>query len=254
MQKRTLAAFAAGLLLSPLGLRGQGAPMQETRETLAKWVETKQLTSRTRADWQTDKETLEQTVALFERELKTLEENMGKLSTNNTQVEKERLQSETLKSTSQDSLERARLFAVTFEKELVPLLPRLPVPLQETVKPLLQRLPADPTQTRMPTTERIQVLVGILNEFDKFNHAVTLFSEKRKTPNGEEMAVETVYVGLGVAYFVNDSDNFAGTGTPGTAGWVWTVKPELASSVREIIRIYRNERPARFVTLPAVIR
>ena len=66
--------------------------------------------------------------------------------------------------------------------------------------------------------------------------------------------METVYVGLGAAYFVNDADNFAGVGTSGAAGWEWSNKPEIAHSVREIIRIYRNERPARFVALPAVIR
>jgi hypothetical protein len=43
-------------------------------------------------------------------------------------------------------------------------------------------------------------------------------------------------------------------GTPGPGGWEWTVKPELAPQIREVIRIYRNERPARFVSLPATIR
>jgi hypothetical protein len=59
---------------------------------------------------------------------------------------------------------------------------------------------------------------------------------------------------LGAAYFVNDAGDFAGIGSAGANGWDWTIKPELASSVREAIQIYRNERPARFVALPATIR
>ena len=106
----------------------------------------------------------------------------------------------------------------------------------------------------MPATERAQVIVGILNELDKFNNAVTIFSEKRNNGKGEEVAVETVYVGLGAAYFVNDAGDFAGSGTPGADGWEWTARSELASPVREVIRIYRNEQPARFISLPAVIR
>jgi hypothetical protein len=106
----------------------------------------------------------------------------------------------------------------------------------------------------MQTTERMQVIVGVLNELDKFNNAVTTFSEKRKNQAGDEVAVETVYVGLGAAYFVNETGDFAGTGAPGPNGWEWTIKPELASSVREVIHIYRNDRPAHFIPLPAVIR
>ncbi|MCI0536584.1 MAG: hypothetical protein L0Z50_15295, partial [Verrucomicrobiales bacterium] len=45
----------------------------ETRETLTKWVETRQLLSRTKTDWQADKETLEQSIKLFERELQSVE-------------------------------------------------------------------------------------------------------------------------------------------------------------------------------------
>jgi hypothetical protein len=83
---------------------------------------------------------------------------------------------------------------------------------------------------------------------------VNVFSEKRKNDQGGEVSVEVVYVGLGAAYFVNDAGNFAGLGSPGAAGWDWTVRPELADHVREVIRIYRNERPARFVSLPVVIK
>ena len=228
--------------------------LNEARSTLEKWVETRQLISRTKADWQTDKETLEQSLKLFERELQSVEEQMSKISTNNFQVDKERAQAESLRKSSNDSLERTRQFADGFEAQLTKLAPQLPVPLQEIIKPLLNRLPPDPANTRMTAAERSQVIVGILNELDKFNNAVTVFSEKRKNEKGEEVAVETVYAGLGAAYFVNDSGDLAGSGVVGKNGWEWTLKSELAASVREVIRIYRNERPARFVTLPAVIR
>ncbi len=229
-------------------------PLNETRGTLEKWVEARQLISKTRGDWQSDKEMLEQTLQLFERELKAVEEQMAKLGTNSTQVEKERSLAEAQLKSSNESLDQARLFAADFEGQIHRLVPRLPVPLQEILKPSLSRMPADSANTRMPPTERAQGIVGILNELDKFNNSVTLFSEKRKNEKGEEMAVETVYVGLGAAYFVNDAGDFAGSGAPGANGWEWTVRTELAAPVREVIRIYRNEQPARFISLPAVIR
>ncbi|MFO1497955.1 MAG: DUF3450 family protein [Verrucomicrobiota bacterium] len=228
-------------------------PLNETRSTLEKWVETRQLVSRTRSDWQSDKEMLQQTADLLERELKGIEEQFSKLGTNSTQVEKERLQAEALLNTSNEALEQAKAFTAGFEPRIRELVPQLPLPLQELLKPLLNRLPAEPAQTKMMATERIQVVIGILNELDKFNSAVSVFSEKRQNGKGEEVAVETVYVGLGAAYFVNDLSDFAGVGRPGPTGWEWNPKQEIASSVREVIRIYRNERPARFVALPAVI-
>jgi hypothetical protein len=243
-----LLAFAAALPLKA------ETPLAETRSTLEKWVETRQLISKTRGDWQSDKELIEQTIQLFERESKTVEDQMAKLGTNTVQVEKERAQAEALLKSSTESLDQMKRFAADFEGKLAALTPQLPAPLQEILKPLIARLPASGAATKMPATEQLQVLAGILNEMDKFNSGINLFSEKRNNENGEEVAVETVYVGLGAAYFVNESGDFAGTGTPAATGWEWAVKNDLAGRVRQIIRIYRNEQPARFVSLPAVIR
>jgi len=228
--------------------------LSATRATLEKWVETRQLIAKASSDWQTDKEALGQSIKLFERELKAVEEQLSKVDTNTVQVDKERLQAETQLRASNESLDRTKQFATAFEAQILNLVPQLPQPLQDVLKPLLNRIPNDPAKTRMTAAERTQVIVGILSELDKFNSAIGIFSEKRTNDRKEEVAVETVYVGLGAAYFVNESGDFAGMGSPGPKGWEWTSKPELASSVREIIRIYRNERPARFVPLPATIR
>src|SRR2546425_69225 len=90
-------------------------PLSQTRTTLEKWVETRQLISRTKGDWQIDKETIEQTLQLFGRELKLVEEQMAKVSTNSVQVESERAEAEGLKKSSNEMLERARQFAADFE-------------------------------------------------------------------------------------------------------------------------------------------
>lgn len=228
--------------------------LNETRSTLDKWVETRQLISRTKSDWQSEKEMLEQSVQLFQRELKTVLDQMTALSTNSTQVEKERAQAESSLKSSNETLDAARRFIADFEGKITKLVPQLPTPLQDILKPSLVRIPTNSAATKMPVTERVQVAVGILNELDKFNNAVTIFNEKRTNGKGEEVAVQCVYVGLGAAYFVNDAADFAGVGSPGANGWEWTPKPELASQVKEVIRIYRNEHPATFVSLPVTIK
>ncbi|MDX1953114.1 MAG: DUF3450 family protein [Verrucomicrobiota bacterium] len=249
----TRLALALFLSFSAAAVTGAENSLNDTRSTLQQWVETRQLISRTQTDWQSDKEMLQQTIDLFGRELSQVEEQMGKLSTNNVQVEKERAQAEALLKASNEALEKMKAFAGTFEGQIKALSPRLPQPLQEVIKPLMAKFPSE-ASTKMAVTERVQLLVGILNELDKFNNAVSVFSEKQKNSKGEEIAVETVYVGLGAAYFVNEANDFAGMGSPGANGWEWVAKPELAPAVREILQIYRNEKGARFVGLPAAIR
>lgn len=251
----TLFRLNAVLFVAMVAIPALGAetPIQETRSTLEKWVETRQLIAKARSDWQADKETIEQTLLLYERELKGVEEQFSKVSTNSVQVDKERAEAGAQKTASEESLNDARQFAEGFEVQIKHQVPQLPLPLQEILKPLLRRLPTDPA-TRMAAAERMQVLVGILNELDKFNNSISLFSEKRKNQKAEEVAVDTLYVGLGAAYFVNETGDFAGRGAPANGGWEWNTSPELASRIREAIRIYRNEQPAKFIALPAIIR
>ena len=249
--------FGRGLCVIVMALLGgsacAGTLLGDARSSLEKWLETRQIISKTLSDWQSDKEIMEQTIALYQRDLKSIDEQISKISTNNTQVEKERLEGEALQKTSNDALNRAKEFAAGFEAQVQKLVTQMPAPLQDILRKDLARIPADPAKTKMLAAERVQTLVGILNEIDKFNNALNVFSERRKTAKGEEVAVQTVYIGLGAAYFVNDSGDFAGMGAPGANGWEWTLKPELGPAVKEVLKIYRNERTARFVTLPVAI-
>lgn len=228
--------------------------LTESRSTLEKWVETRQLISKTRSDWQLDKDTLEQTIALYERELKSLDEQLSKASTNNTQAVKEMADAEALKKSSNEARDRAGQFATEFEAKLKKLVPQHPSPLQDIVKKDLARIPADPANTKMLAAERVQICVAILNELDKFNNAVNVFNEKRKNDKGEEVAVQTLYVGLGAGYFVNETGDFAGAGSPGASGWTWTNKPEIAATVQQAVKMYRNEQTAHFITLPVAVK
>lgn len=250
--RRLTATFALFVPLL-LGAAENSNSLSTARDNVSQWVQTQQLISRTRAEWESDREMLQQSKALFERELQAIHEEMGKQSTNSSVADAERLKLEGELKKSNEALDAARTQVGAMESELRKLLPLLPEPVMSGAQQLLNRLPADPANTKAGVSERVQTVVSLLNEVDKFNNAVTVFTEKRRNTQGEEVSVETVYIGLGAAYFVNESGNFSGTGHPGDHGWEWTVDPALAGDVREIIRIYRNERTARFVPLPVAI-
>lgn len=254
MQRFVAAWFVAFLPLAVPSARAADSPLAAARTGIEQWVQTRQLISRTRSDWDSEKEMLLQSKALFERELAGVEAQWGKVSTNSTQVDRERAATEKELAEANATLDQARGLVAGLEEKLRALAPRLPAPLQETIQPLLTRVPGDPKSTKVGVTERVQTVVSLLNEVDKFNNAVTLQSEKLKNAKGEEVAVETVYVGLGAAYFVNQTGDFAGSGRPGSAGWEWSIQPDLADRVREVVRIYRGERTAHFVQLPVTLR
>lgn len=252
VSQRRIAALL--LLCLPTLVRAADNPLSTARETVGQWVQTQQLISKTRTEWDADREMLQQSKALFERELKSVQDEMAKQGTNSSVANAERLKLDGELKRSNEALEAARAQISTMETELRALIPLLPAPVLSGAQQLLNRLPADPNNTKAGVTERVQTVVSLLNEVDKFNNAVTVFTEKRRNDKGEEVSVETVYAGLGAAYFVNESGNFAGFGRPGDKGWEWTVDPALAGDIREIIRIYRNERTARFVSLPVTVR
>ena len=247
-------AQVASLFLGSLLVSSAAEPaLQATRTSVEQWVQTRQLISRTRADWDAEREILQQTKVLLERELATIDSQMGAVSTNSTQVDKERAEAEADLRSSEETLNEVRRLVGGTEERIRGLIPRLPAPLVELTQPLTARLPSGDA-AKVPPTERVQTAVSILNEIDKFNNAVTLFSEKRKNDRGEEVSVETVYLGLGAGFFVNPTGDFAGSGTPGASGWEWKTDPAMAGPVRDVLRMYRGEKTAAFVPLTVTIR
>ena len=254
MRFRSAVALALAAANPTVLSYGDDHPLVVARSGIEQWVQTRQLVSRTKSDWEAEKEILLQTKALHERELAGIAEQLSKVSTNSTQVDRERVAAEQDLKASNDALDQARALVAALEGRVRTLTPRLPGPLLETMRPLLTKLPEDSQATKVPVTERVQTVVSLLSEVDKFNNAVAIYSEKRKNAQGEEVSVETVYAGLGAAWFVNQTGDFAGSGHPGANGWEWTMEPALAERVREVVRIYRGERTAHFVQLPVTLR
>lgn len=236
-----------------LSAGGAELPLAGVRSLVEQWVETRRLISRTRADGEASKDLLSQTKAIHERELKSLEDVLTRTSTNSTQIDKERAQAELELAESQAALERAKAEVVKLEASVRELLPMLPPPLVERAKPLLDRIPADPDKARGGVTERLQTVVSLLGEIDKFHQSLTVAGGRQNDGSGREVSVDTLYLGLGAAFFCDPTGQVAGVGRPGAAGWEWQLKPEMGDAVREAIAMYRNSKPAAFVGLPITI-
>lgn len=231
-------------------VHGAGDPgvSTPTASVLEQWVQTRQWISKVRAEWQAEKEMLQQTRAMLEAELRALETAMSQVSTQSavTAHERARVQEQLEQWDRALSVVKERLPA--WESHLRKLGPAFPEPLRRTVQPLLDRLEGGPDGARSAWS-RLQTVVTLLNEVEKFHSTVTLHPELRPGPEGKPLRVTVLYLGLAQAWYVDETGRVAGRGVPTLAGWNWTEEPGLAEAVRSAVQVQEGKQPAHFVSL-----
>ena len=220
------------------------------RAALEKWVETRQVIAKERRDWALGKELLADRIDLLGREIESLREKIANAEKSIADADRKRAelidQNEELKKASTSLAE----IVSTLEKRTVALLTRLPDPIRERVQPLSQRIPQDPAETKLSLGKRFENVVGVLNEVNKFNGEVGMFSEVRDLGGGSSAEVTSVYVGVGVAFYVTADGKSAGYGTSNAEGWTWNAVNDAAQQIAKAIAILNNEEPAAFVPVP----
>jgi FtsZ-binding cell division protein ZapB len=232
------------------------APIIEaTRETLTKWVETKQLISKEKSEWASGKDILEDRVRLAQAETATVRDKLKEISAAVAEAQKKRdelaAQNDKLKATA----EKSKSMVIAAEKKLRPLLPQLPEPLREKLKPIIARFPEDSEKSTASMAERLQNVLGILDQASAFNATVASVKELRTFPDGTRAEVTTVYLGLSQAYYTNREGTLAGIGHPGPDGWIW--KPDNANGKKILLAVHileGKEKGATFIDLPVKIQ
>ncbi len=221
--------------------------------TFEKWVEVRDSIARDQREWTVEKEFLTEEIRLLKEELAALREKADRLEVETSQASKDleriSLANETLRTASGEvETEVAR-----FEGALRRLDVRFPGVLRETIEPLMNRMPREGASIKASLSERMQAVVGVLGLVDKFNGTLTVVPELRKKPDGREVQVRTLYLGLAQAWFVSLDETFAGQGIPGAQGWEWTNADEIAPAVKQAIDIQQNAGIARYVRLPVKV-
>jgi len=248
--------LAPALLLGALSTTfAAGNPVAETRSTLAEWVKTRQMIARLKADWEQDRETLNSTIALFDSQKERLDASLAKLGTDNAQVAKETAENDALLKKYVGALDGLKSLVGGYEKRLKAAVPNFPPPLagREQVSKILGLMPEDPDNTEASVISRVQNLIVLLKAVQEFNGDIHLENELR-TNGDKEVQVQTLYLGLGLAWFVNADGTFAGTGGPSESGWAWKADPSIAPQVRQAIDIYEKSAPAVHVALPVEVK
>ncbi|MBT6790641.1 MAG: DUF3450 family protein [Verrucomicrobia bacterium] len=233
----------------------QGSKFEEARTHIEKWVQTRQLIARRDADWRVERENIGQSVGLLQREIDLLKDAIDKSEQVDSEADAEKkritLSLEDLKKANK--VVDAALWGM--ERQALALMTSFPDPLKDRTSNVRSRIPLKKEDLRgRSAAERMQNVVAMLNEADRFNSAIMLAIEVRKDAEGKDRQVQALYLGLGHAYYADQSGSFAGVGVPGAEGWTWTVNAELGSTIRKVIDIYENERKAEFIAIPVNIQ
>jgi len=229
------------------------AEMKSSREALGKWVETQQILAKEKKDWQTGKEILSSRISLVKGEIADVEGKMQEASTAGAESVQKKSDISREEATLKEAATAVAARTASLERDLKALMPRLPEPIKVKVEPLVARMPADPDHTNVSVAERLQNVVGILNEVGKFNGEITLATEVRTLADGKPSEVRTVYVGLAQAYYVSASGE-AGIGRPSDNGWIWEARKDLAGDVQHAVEILQTKAKPAFVALPVSIQ
>jgi hypothetical protein len=131
---------------------------------------------------------------------------------------------------------------------------QLPEPLREELRPLFRVIPENPEESRLPIGQRIQPVVAILTQIQRFNQVVTITEGFRDFEAGRTVQTEKVFFGLGAAYYVDGANEHAGVGVLGEDGWRWDDDAALVPQVRQFVEIYRGSSQATYVPMPLKVR
>ena len=229
--------------------------LESTRTVVKEWVATEKACSSEAILWEEAQILLNDLTQVTQAEIATLNQSLEKIEATTTRAEAVRIELVTEQQTLQTARQQISKFLTEIEPKLTDLRPALPAPLSTKLTSLFQRIPNDSSNTTLGIAERMQTIVGILNTINKFDRAITVHEEIRTLGDGSQGEVESVYVGLGVAYYRTRSGDDAGYGQPHISGWQWNSQPELSTAIAEVIAIANNStQEARFIALPVELQ
>jgi len=263
MNKKILAGITTLILVLVCSLGGQVSPLkkeedhiQKARTVVSEWVKTRQIISKEENDWREKKNTIVYMTELLKNEIEALDVQIEESEAEGTQADVKRVEFEDEEAALRSASRVVDAVVADYEVKIQSIANTLPDPLKDKLEPLLDQIPENPKKTRLSAGERMAIVIGTLNEIDKFNNSLTVISELREMPDGVTTSeVKTIYIGLAQAYYVDSKARIAGVGSPTENGWEWEENTELAASISRAIAIYENIiKPAVFVDLPVSIK
>lgn len=234
---------------SLLGTVAAQTEIDETLTTLEQWVEQERVLAEAEAQWEIEEAMLQDLIAVRRKELEALNRELEKDAEQSSAADERR--GELLEQ--QDALagvsHELKVTIAEAEGRVRKLAPLLPPPLRSRLSVVLNAIPQEGEDVEGGVGRRYQNVVAILQEVEKWQNDIYV-EEETRTFGSDEIQVDTLYLGLGAAYFVDASGAYAGVGRPTAEGWTWQQEPAVAERVRTLVDIIEGGENPSFISLP----
>lgn len=217
-----------------------------TDALVQQWLGLEQQAAALESDWRRQQPVLQQRLTLMQAEKAQLEQVLKDSQNNHSEVEARRaelLAEQTAMETQQRQLAK-QLQQV--RQRLQALAGQLPPPLLSVWNDEQAVLNEDST-----ASEQLQVALAQLSKLLEFDNRVTVHEATLEDPEGRQVLVKQLYLGVSTAWFVSGDGSYAGTGRPTPDSWQWRFDEGIdADRVAEAIAIYEKQLEADLVQMP----
>jgi hypothetical protein len=232
------------------------ATIEQSKENLKIWLETAQKRQSEENAWKSDKDILSHykegllaEKATYQKQIEEAKQRASAASQESTDKLNQRDQFIAAEKALSDHLKR-------LETEFAKQVPSLPTPLIKMpkmatgIEALKKNLSSTENTENSDVAKRTANLTEMIAEVEKFQQNVTVTNELHQNGSGQEFNMQVVYMGLAIAYAVNEDASFALIGRPTETGWKFSEKNEIAAGVQKLIVTATTEKDISLTTLP----
>lgn len=204
------------------------------------------------SDWRQTKALLEDLIALRKATLADLKIQVGKSDTTLATADSRRQELVSQRDQLESALVAIQSFTDQTTSKLSEMASAFPSPLRDEIAPFLEKLkPGRDAARNAGLSQRMQAMTAILTAVQKFDATITTGFEIIADPQGNEVEVQTVFIGLSAGFYVSPAEKDAGIGQVVDGKWTWVAQPEIADSVRRALTMAQNSSgEATFISLP----
>lgn len=255
---KSLSILTIWLLLATLISHADAAISSSHKElstTLESLLAVQTLEHQEKADWLKEQAVVNAQLGAWHAEEARLATRIAELKKRlATLAPAESDESETAMSNFEQATESIDQVLQQVEGRMISLFHRLPTPLRETLNPYLSRLHQPSTSKIRSLESRVRNLLYFFDRIHEFDQQFTLHWETRQHPDGTEVLVRVLYLGLARAFFVDAKGDIAGFGYPDADRWTWEFGTQWAAPIQQAIDIHERRASPSAVRLPVAIK
>ncbi len=244
LSKLLFAAFC--LMVGALAVPAAALDVAQADKLVEQWLDTERQATRLQTDWRLQQPVLLQRIDLLKAEKAQLQALLKGSNASRDDVAMRR--AELLAEQTRMEAAQAELQAglESLDKRLTHLAALLPPPLQSRWRDEEASLGKSPDASR-----QLQVVLAQMSLLAEFDNRISLHEMPIALPDGGDLLVKQLYLGLGASWFVSPDGSRAGIGRATPDGWTWYFDKSLESEdIAKAIAIFEKQQEADFVDLP----